>query len=347
MKIRLCLFVLLFSLHANAQVGGLHTFSFLHLPSSSFVNVLGPAADAAERTSISNAYRNPALLDYSLNNAVEVNHTFWFAGVQSGYVATARTIHKSVFAGGLQYINYGKFESNDAYGNGNGFFNCSEYNAHLSWSKEIAPRYHFGYRTGFAASYFEADNAYAWTNSLGVLYSDTSKRFKAGLTVSNFGFIGNYFGGKGRDPNESLPLDIRLSVSKRLEHMPFTFYAAAQHLEQFYIRYPEPVISTSIDGSDTLGAYTNKYILDNIARHLAVGGVFHFGKSLDLQVGYNHLRRKELKNNDRAGMTGFSMGFEVKTKFAWVAYSRSYFNPAMANNSLSFRIPMNWSKKAG
>ncbi len=340
MKISLSLFVLLVSLNSFAQVGGLHTFNYLQLPSSSFVNVLGPAADAAERASISNAYKNPALLHTTMRQDLEVNHTFWFAGIQSGYVAAAKTFHKSVFAAGLQYVNYGKFETNDSYGNGTGFFTCSEYNAHLSWAKEIAPRYHFGYRTGFAASYFESDNAYAWTNTIGLLYSDTAKRFKAGLTVSNFGIITHHLGGKAIDANESLPLDIRFSVSKRLEHIPFTFYASAQHLEQFYIRYPDPIVSTSIDGTDTIGAYTNKYILDNIARHLAVGGVMHFGKSFDLQLGYNHLRRKELKNIDRAGMTGFSMGFEVKTKYAWIAYSRSYFNPGMANNSITFRVPI-------
>jgi hypothetical protein len=306
---------------------------------------MGPAADAAERTSISNAYRNPALLENGLNKSLEVNHSFWFAGVQSGYVATARTVNKSVISAGLQYVNYGKFESNDIYGNGNGFFTCTEYNAHLSFAKEIAPRYHFGYRTGFAASYFESDNAYAWTNTIGLSYNDTASRFKAGMTISNFGKITHHLGAKAIDPNEGLPMDIRLSISKRLEHIPFTFYAAAQHLEQFYIRYPEPVISTAIDGSDTIGSYTKKYVLDNVARHLVVGGVFHFGKSFDLQLGYNQLRRKELKNNDRAGLTGFSMGFEVKTKYAWIAYSRSYFNPGMANNSISFRVPLGWSRK--
>jgi hypothetical protein len=270
-----------------------------------------------------------------------VNHSFWFAGIQSGYIGYAKKMNGAVMAGGLQYVNYGKFEANDVYGNGTGFFTCTEYNTHLSWTKEIAPRYSFGYRTGFAASYYESDNAYAWTNAIGLLYNDTSTHFKAGLTVSNFGIITHHLGGKGVDPNESLPLDIRLSVSKRLEHIPFTFYAAAQHLEQFYIRYPETVVSTSIDGSDTVGSYTKKYILDNVARHLTVGGVFHFGKNFDLQMGYNHLRRMELKNTDRAGMTGFSFGFEVKTKVAWLAYSRSYFNPGMANNSVSFRIPLN------
>lgn len=344
MKIRLFLFVLFCSLNAVGQVGGLHTFNYLQLPSSSFVNVLGPAADAAERNSVSNAYKNPAQLDNSLSQEFEFNHSFWFAGIQSGYVAAAKTINKSVFAAGLQYVNYGKFEANDAYGNGTGFFTCTEYNAHLSWAKEIAPRYHFGYRTGFAASYFESDNAYAWTNTIGLLYSDTSKRLKAGLTVSNFGVITHHLGGKAIDPNESLPLDICVSVSKRLEHIPFTIYAAAQHLEQFYIRYPEPIVSTTIDGSDTVGAYMNKYILDNLARHLVVGGVIHFGKSFDLQAGYNHLRRKELKNTDRAGLTGFSLGFEVKTKYARIAYSRSYFNPGMANNAISFRMPISKRK---
>jgi hypothetical protein len=84
--------------------------------------------------------------------------------------------------------------------------------------------------------------------------------------------------------DETLPLDIRLGFSKRLEHMPFEFYFSFNKLNEEEDRFSK----------------------------IALGGEFRLSKAVKLRFGYDNEKRKELKIGSTAGMAGFSFGVGIK-----------------------------------
>ena len=82
-------------------------------------------------------------------------------------------------------------------------------------------------------------------------------------------------------------------------------------------------------------------------RHAIVGAEFSLFKGLNLRMGYNFMRRQEMKVDSRLKMVGFSWGLEVKIyKFA-IAYSRSAYHLAGSPNmfTLSARLSEFYSKR--
>ena len=119
-----------------------------------------------------------------------------------------------------------------------------------------------------------------------------------------------------------MPLDIQLGVSFKPERMPLRLSITAHQLQNFDIAFDDP----SDDGKvDALGNPLDEEIsfADKLARHFTLGGEFVFSKNLNLRVGYNFLKRRELALESRQALVGFSFGFMVRIKKFEFAFSRN------------------------
>ncbi|HSI90363.1 MAG TPA: hypothetical protein VK927_04560, partial [Adhaeribacter sp.] len=61
-------------------------------------------------------------------------------------------------------------------------------------------------------------------------------------------------------------------------------------------------------------------------RHFVVGGEFMFSPNFNVRFGYNHLRRRELRTENKAGGAGLSVGAMIRIKGFELDYSRAYYH---------------------
>ena len=215
----------------------------------------------------------------------------------------------------------------------------------LGFGKKLNPVFSYGINAKLVASKLDDLLATGFAADLSTTYCDTAKRLTVTMMIKNFGLqLKNYQPHDYREnfSNEAMPTDVMIGISKRLAHLPFAFNITAHHLTSWNIRYnnTSEEISTTTLNADTTSSKPKLYIGDNIFRHINFGGEFYLGKTVTIQLGYNNLRRQELKTTSRNGLIGFSGGFQVKTKKFTIGYARAwYYLPSASNTlTLSFQI---------
>ena len=140
---------------------------------------------------------------------------------------------------------------------------------------------------------------------LGGAYRSKDKLFSAGLTMRNLGVqLSTYTEAGVREP---LPFEIIAGVSQKLRYMPLRFSITATNLDHPRLIYKDPNPEPQFDLAGNPIEPPNQ-TADLIFRHFVFSGEFLFGQFLRIRGGYNHLRRQELASQNRAGMSGFSLG---------------------------------------
>jgi hypothetical protein len=325
----------------NAQVGGLHVFEFLELSPSARVSGLGGQQIAVADTDISLAAQNPASLTDTASGRIAFNHRFYQSGINHGYFAYT---HKLPWWNlnlntGIKYIRYGDFTATDLFGNKNGTFSANENAISIGVSKKINDRLSIGLNTKWIQSRFESYNSFGITSDLGVLYFLKNKRTGIGFVIRNIGGQLSSFSGE----KETVPFDIRMGISQKLQHLPFRFSITAHHLHRWNILYDDPneennVIFIGQDQEESaLSIFT-----DNLFRHLIISGEFLIGKkeSLSLRFAYNHLKRRELSVDNFISLSGFSFGGGIKFSHFHLdyAYSIEHLSGGSSHVGLSFNV---------
>ncbi len=330
------IFILLFSVKGETQLGGKDAFEFLNLPSSARITALGGHLISVQDEDVTLALANPASLNNKMHNRVSFSHNFHFADIQNGYVAYARKLDKLSLNVhfGIQYINYGDFSYADVLGNQDGSFTARETAFILGASKKIAERITIGANIKGVFSNLESYSSTGILMDLGMNYAKDSSGFILTFLVKNIGaelttYNGTRFG---------TPLDVQIGISKRLKYLPFRISLIAHQLHKANVRYDDPdkEVQTDIFGEEVKG---NKFAesVDNIFRHVIINGEFILGKNenLRLRAGYNHLRRKELSLSTFRSLAGFSLGFGIKISAFKLDYGVGYHHIAGAANHIS------------
>jgi hypothetical protein len=160
---------------------------------------------------------------------------------------------------------------------------------------------------------------------LGATYHNERLLLDAGLVIRNAGFQIKTYTGEGGEP---LPFEIIAGATKRLEHAPFSFSLTFRHLEK-------PDLTYDYDTGDDVPAVG---FGENLLRHVIFGIEILPADILWLGVGLNYQRRSEMRIEQRAGMTGFTAGFGIRTKAFELAYGRDAFHLAGASNHLTITL---------
>jgi len=318
-----------------SQLGGSYTYAFLDLTNSARAASLGGKTIAIWDDDLNLAFHNPALLSSEMKNNLVLNYVNYFTDINYGYVSYANTIDKiGNLAAGLHFINYGEFIEADHLGNKTGTFTASEYALNLIWSKSYDSLFHFGINVKPVYSSMERYRSFGMVADIGLTYTNRQKLFVASIVMRNIGYQIKPYHDQNR---ESMPFEIQMGLSQKLEHAPFRFSAVFHNLQQFDLTYETEQTVLDFDPLTGEPIEENKIekFGDQVMRHVIFGVEFMPFESFFIRGGYNYQRRMELKLDTRTAMVGFSWGFGVKIYKFHISYGRASYHLAGASNHFS------------
>ena len=326
----------------NAQVGGKNIFKFLSIPNSARATAQGGSFNSIYDNDVSLAVQNPAILNPSMTKQMSMNYMIYYAGINYGNFNYVHDFKPATFQFGATYMNYGKLPRYDIYGNQVGLMTANEVSLNAGAGKSYKDKYKFGANAKFIYSQLGTAEGSAF-NSVGLAFDmaamivDTAHLLNFSFNVTNLGFQFKTF----RKANqEFLPLDIQLSISKRLKHVPFRFILTAHHLYAWDVRYDNPNIqqNSTLFGDEPKETKPAVKVIDNIARHFTLGGEIYIGKIITLDIAYNHMRRAELTIPSANGLAGLSFGFGLKVKRFTLYYGLAKYALPQSVNHLTLNV---------
>lgn len=327
---------MLFCGHLRSQtLGGSSTYNFLKLPASPQTAALGGINISQISNDIGLAYGNPALLRSNMHTQTQFSFNSLKGGVNAynligGYHAEKLQTN---FALGIQYMSYGNIVQTDESGNVYGNLRAVDYVIQVSAGRRYMDRWHYGATVKFIHSGYGIYRSSGIALDIGISYYDSANHWQASFVAKNMGTQLKQYNGSSR---EELPFDMQLGISKRLANAPLQFSLTAWHLQRFDIRYDDTAFNAE-NGFDQ----KSSPFFDKIFSHVLLSAQCYLTDKVELTLGYNHMRRKELNvSNAGNGLNGFSLGAGVLLKKLQIRYSRSWYQRSIAYNQfgLSLRL---------
>ena len=304
-----------------AQTGGGGVFPFLNNNVSARIAALGGNMLAIDDNDLSIAVMNPSLINSEMNNAFTLNYTDFYSDIKSGNVAFSHTYDKAgSFALGMQFVNYGNFSATDDNGDQLGSFSAGEYAASIGWGRRLDSAFSIGANLKFVYSSFDIYNSYGIVADVAATYH-AANHTTISLLVRNIGReLKSYESGYER----TVPIEIQLGMSRKLEHLPLRYNILLHDLQRWNLRYDDPSKSnTDPLTGDPVKQDKFMNILDEGLRHVILGVELMPVNRFVLRLGYNPQLRKEMKLDTKASTVGFSWGFGIRIKKISIDYARS------------------------
>ena len=334
---------LIFSIQLFAQTGGRSTYKFLNLTQSARIAALGGNFVAIHDNDLGLALANPSLITPQMGNSLSLNYTNAFAGTNYGFASYGFNLKNiGSFAGAMQYYSYGKADNTNEFGETNGQFSAGEYAFNLGWGRMLDSVFSIGANVKVIYSSLEI------YNSLGMAVDVTgsyvpNETFCASLLFRNIGRQITAYNAEGVEP---LPFEIQAGISKKLAHVPFRYSILLQHLEKWDLSYTDPNAPSDPFTGEPVPQTDLEKFAGNVMRHIIFGGEFIPAKFLSIRLGYNYLRRQEMKVVSRPGSVGFSWGFGLKVSKFKFDYARAAYHLNGSPNFISISTNLgDWSKK--
>ena len=334
---------LIFSIQALAQTGGTTTYKFLNLTNSARVAALGGNFLTIHDHDLSLALANPSLISPEMNHTLSLNFIDHFAGTSSGFASYGFNLSKlGNFAATMQYYSYGKSNNTNEYGETLGQFSAGEYAFNLGWGRMLDSVFSIGANLKMIYSGLEIYNSFGMAVDVAGSYIP-NETFCASLIFRNIGRQITAYTSAGVEP---LPFEIQAGISKRLAHVPFRYSILLQHLEKWDLGYTDPnapvdPFTGEVETESGLDAFAQ-----NVMRHIVIGGEFIPAKFLSIRIGYNYLRRQEMKVVSRPGSVGFSWGIGLTVSKFRFSYSRAAYHLTGSPNFISISTNLgDWAKK--
>ena len=323
---KILFFLLIFHL-SKGQIGGGNSFAFLNIPSNPTISALGGVNITKTQVDPNSFLQNPALLDTAESNLLGVNFLPYLGGIKYSSVAFVKSLKKQPFGIAIQHISYGDFQQTDAAGNILGKFSANDLALTISYARRQG-NITFGGNIKFVNSVVESYTASAVLLDVGGVFKHPKQDLSYGIAVKNLGIIIKTF---TPNDNPDLPLDVQMGISFKPKYMPVRFSLTAHHLYKYDISYlDKTIVKKDLSGN----VIENKIsTIDNLGRHFISGVELLLNKNFNVLFGYNHLRNRELSQQNVGVFSGFSVGFLFKTKFIDLSYSYAGYNSAGNLNS--------------
>ena len=319
-----------------AQLGGESTYQFLNLVSSPRQAALGGKVLTNVDYDVTQALYNPATINEDMDNQLALNYSNYLGDISYGTAAYAYTWDRrtKTFHIGMTYINYGSFDGYDENGISTGTFSGNEAAISMGYATQVGySDFYIGGNLKLISSKLEQYNSLGVAGDLGLIYINEYLEFNAALVIRNFGTqLTTYAGLK-----ESLPLEIALGFSQKLENVPLRWHLTFENLQQWPIATANPARATS----DLSGNQTEEKVgfLSNIARHTIVGLELFPDKGFNIRLGYSFRRAEELKIIEQRNFSGFSFG--IGLKFNKIRFSFTHALYTLASNTSFFGVQIN------
>jgi len=172
--------------------------SFLKIAVGARATAMGEAFSAVVNDTTS-LYWNPAALVQVKDREFSATYNQWFAEIYQGYLGAALPVWGGTAALGVNYVNMGKMEGRDEWGEPSGEFSAYDRQVSVGYGNQISPRLDVGLAVGLIESKIADDSKSTYSGNLGVLFS-LSESVSLALVGQN---IGTSLG------TDSLPFTIR------------------------------------------------------------------------------------------------------------------------------------------
>jgi hypothetical protein len=334
----LILFLLTADISFAQTIGGSSTFNFLKLSNTPQLTGLGGVNVSQTSGDVGMAFYNPSLLTGKMHAQMNAVFNDFYAGITAYHLSLGYHNEKlnTNFLWGLHYLNYGSIRETDASGNLYGELHPADWVLHVSAARSYLEKWNYGATLKFISSNYGQYTSNAVAVDAGVLFHDSAKLFSASVLAKNMGFQFKKYSAGGED----LPFDLVAGLTKRFSNAPFGFSITAHHLHQFDIRYND----TSFNNENVFGQNNanKKFGFDKFFRHIVIASQIYIGDKLEVSLGYNHLRRKELSVGEAGnGLNGFSLGVGALFSKIQVRFARAYYQNNTAYNQLGLNLQLN------
>ncbi len=253
------------------------------------------------------AFANPALLSSDMSGGLSLGYANLVSDVNAGTLAYARDLPMwggFTVAGAVRYLSYGDFErrsGTEIGADAEGTFGASEAAVTLVAAREMLPQFHVGLAAHALLASIDDAGGQALAADLGVSYAVPDEGLVLGASVHHVGVVLSSLGTE----RDELPLDLRLTASKRLRYVPLTVSVSGVDLHRFE------------------GASADSSALNRALDHLALGGELQLGNAFAVRVGYNGRRGADLRSGGRLDLAGVSVGAGIKLRRVTVDYAFS------------------------
>lgn len=243
---------------------------------------------------------NPALLTEEDHGSIDVSYLNHVSDLNAGWASHARYVDGvGTVAGGFRYLSYGDFERADESGNRLGSFAASDVAVTAGVARVAGERVRYGGALNYLRSAIDSEAASAIAVDAGVIYHADGSRMTYAASVHNLGVTTSSIGAR----SDALPVDVRLGISRRLQHLPLLLSIGAYRLD-------------NLDGGpDDASA------LENVLYHANLAAEFQFSDSFQIRFGYSQRRHDELKIKTRLDLAGFSTGLGIMISRVAVDYA--------------------------
>jgi hypothetical protein len=318
-------------------MGGNNTYEFLNLSSSARVAALGGNQIAVKDDDLFLGIDNPALLNKEMDYKLALNYLDYLADINHGAASFAKHFESiGTFNIGVKYIDYGEFTETDVAGNEIGTFTAGEYAFFAGYGRQLDSNFSAGVNLKTIYSSLYDYSSLAIAADLGLTYYSRKREIVVSLLAKNMGSqVDTYV----EDSKEDLPFEVQLGFTKRLSKVPIRFGVIVQHLQQWDLLYDNPndeiEQSALLDPEELEEQNDEPGFFENLGRHMIFNAEFLVTKNLNIRVGYNYLRRAELKIDEKLGTVGVSWGIGFRISKFHLSYGRSAFHQAGATNTFS------------
>lgn len=331
------IFFLFCGLNAGAQVlGGRSVFNFLRFSHTPQLTALGGVNISQTSDDAGMTFHNPVL--YTPSQHTQVNAVFnnFYGGIKVFHLSTAFHQEKlnTDFSGGLVFFNYGNTTETDAAGNVLGKFRPVDMVMQVGASRRYLEKWRYGLNLKFISSQYGQYRANGLAMDVAVGYQDTANGLSAAFMIRNAGTQLKTYAGE----QDELPFELQAGITKRLKHAPFAFSLSAQRLHQPDIFYADTAFNNANGYRNGPSGFTIGKLMD----HLVLGTTVYVHAKIQLQAGYNFLRRRELNTGNAAnGLNGFSLGAGVFLGNITLRYARAWYQANRAYSQLGLSLPLN------
>lgn len=339
MKVSVVILAAFLNISGIAQtLGGNSVFNFLKLSNTPQLSSLGGVNISTISDDVGLVFNNPALLKPSMHTQMNAVFNNFYGGIKVYHLSFGYH-HQQLntnFSWGLNYFNYGNTMQTDPSGNEMGTFRPVDWVMQVSASRKYLEKWNYGITVKFIKSDYGQFRSSGIAADAGLLFHDTANLFSASVVAKNMGTQLKQYNGSSAD---DMPFDLQIGITKRLAKAPFSFSLTAQRIHQFDILYNDTLFNNENGFENT---NQKRFTLDKLINHLIIGATTYVGDRLELQAGYNFLRRKELNIGGISnGLNGFSIGAGVLFGKLQVRYARAYYQSNTAYNQFGLNMQLN------
>ncbi|MFH0990493.1 MAG: type IX secretion system protein PorQ [bacterium] len=258
-------------------------------------------------------FYNPAALTTLTQQRISLGFERHLLDVNGGHLAYAREYEGlGYFGAGIHFIDYGSFTETDESMNTLGTFAARDLAISAGYGTTIDEATSIGVGLKFIYSSLASYTSSALAMDVGVLYQIPAENITLGASILNLGTQLSSFG----MTKERLPLDVKIGVTKRPQHLPVLLNLNFHRLNE-----------------------TNEKLLNRFSA-FSIGAEFLMSESVRFRFGYNNQLRKDLKLGSGAGFAGMSLGGGIVWKDYVIDYAFNSYGKIGALHRFSLGIAL-------